>query len=61
MALAQLFHCINTSGHQVTVHRDVVVKFLVIHATERLPVVVENIVIIIIIIIFILYCDVTNI
>jgi hypothetical protein len=45
VALAQLLHCINTAGHQVTVHRDIVVRFLIIHATELLPVMTKSTVI----------------
>jgi hypothetical protein len=46
---------LNTVGRQVTVHRDVVVKFLIIHATELSLVVLKSI-----IVIFIPHYDVTN-
>jgi hypothetical protein len=50
-----LLHRINTDGRQVTVHRYVVVKSLISHATELLPFAKS------IVVIFIPHCDVTNI
>jgi hypothetical protein len=55
VALAQHIHRINATGRQVTVDRDIVVKFLIIHATELLPVMVKRITGI-----FIPHCEVTN-
>jgi hypothetical protein len=55
VALAWLLHRINTAGCPVTVHRHVVIKFLIINATELLPGVKR------IIVIFIAQCNVTNI
>jgi hypothetical protein len=45
-ARTQLLHCFYTTGCHVTVHRDVVLEFILVHATELFPVLVEIVVIV---------------
>jgi hypothetical protein len=45
-AHAQLLHCFYTIGCHVTVHRDIVLEYIFVHATELFPVLVEIVVIV---------------